>query len=952
MLSVDILKSVIFLNGKLKEMTDKLHGPEAWQKMRFDRPHELVEMLDDLLNGNDETSSDIVRGLSLHDASRHRPDIDHPMPLHSLDVFKDPSLASLRRFAHTAPKKLIDFWQAAAVECLLGSTVQAFLSFLEDETNGSREVLTVKALVEDLVLALRPVVADRGETMSTEPSMVFANMKESSERGWNGQPKDSDSSFRWMVVATWCSEREEDIIAIMESNVEERGRHDTPLWGAMDEKHVRVKVSHPIFNFVDFLTDFVDFAYDKGYVFKPSANSPLDWSNQEVVQWVANLKLKQYVDNCRASGITGLPLLEATKVDLEITLGIFDTKDKEKLWQGLQTLRDQVQFEPMHFNTRETQRLVTLQVPEGAKGGETMVVPDPAGKPVKVAIPEMTMDQTEWMEAGMAFKQRFTFSHTVLNKWQAARNQQMKPIGGSLIKQGQERTPANFWKGAINKVKVMNMLESKVNRRLRMSQTDEQVRLTAMDLTPKDASSLADFLVVNATVKRLELSFNRMGPEGCAILVKALKENRTVSEIRMSNNNIGDKGATTIAQMLLVNEHVFEIDLGSNNIGEAGGVALLDAGGRSPPVRDALGHKVEGTHVLQRIMLYSNLLGEKACAAWGKCLKRNPKIEVDMTENNVSEGGLAYIAGFLRKFWVHPRLDLRSMGFGADGMRPLSLQLADRRMRTVTTLYLSNNELGPEGAMHLAHVLERSYSLQELDVSGCGMEDEGVRVVAEALQLNQRLEYMDLGDNRLTDTAVQLLATMLATKAKRAQQSSVLFPFSLKRIVLSSNNITSNGFGLLSAALTSSRSTHCEVAHCQVRDDGCRVMAQHLENNKCLRVIDISSNLLTADGLWVMAEALRNNGSVEILRLNDNRLFDSGGRALASILKYNHWIKEVNVSGNGIGTKGVIPITKVLMHRRVGLELWMHGNTFHRDKEATDAIARLERKNQCVAVYQ
>eukprot|EP00961_Rhodomonas_salina_P204078 2753956-Rhodomonas_salina.1 len=33
------------------------------------------------------------------------------------------------------------------------------------------------------------------------------------------------------------------------------------------------------------------------------------------------------------------------------------------------TSRMGVQFEPMHFNTRETQRLVTLQVPEGAKGG-------------------------------------------------------------------------------------------------------------------------------------------------------------------------------------------------------------------------------------------------------------------------------------------------------------------------------------------------------------------------------------------------------------------------------------------------------------------------------------------------------------------------------------------------------------------------------------------------------
>jgi hypothetical protein len=45
-------------------------------------------------------------------------------------------------------------------------------------------------------------------------------------------------------------------------------------------------------------------------------------------------------------------------------------------------------------------------------------------------------------------------------------------IGGykGVIKPGHERTARNLWKGAISKVRIMNLLESKVNRVLRMCQ--------------------------------------------------------------------------------------------------------------------------------------------------------------------------------------------------------------------------------------------------------------------------------------------------------------------------------------------------------------------------------------------------------------------------------------------------------------------------------------------------
>jgi hypothetical protein len=43
-----------------------------------------------------------------------------------------------------------------------------------------------------------------------------------------------------------------------------------------------------------------------GYVFKPSSNPPATWSNAQVVEWVANLRLWDYVDKMKASGITGM----------------------------------------------------------------------------------------------------------------------------------------------------------------------------------------------------------------------------------------------------------------------------------------------------------------------------------------------------------------------------------------------------------------------------------------------------------------------------------------------------------------------------------------------------------------------------------------------------------------------------------------------------------------------
>lgn len=74
-------------------------------------------------------------------------------------------------------------------------------------------------------------------------------------------------------------------------------------------------------------------------------------------------------------------------------------------------------------------------------------------------------------------------------------------------------------------------------------------------------------------------------------------------------------------------------------------------------------------------------------------------------------------------------------------------------------------------------------------------------------------------------------------------------------------------------AFTICKLHNLEMSCCKIRDEGCKALSTSIVHNRTIRVLDLSSNLLTADGLWGMVAALSKNNSLEKLRLNDNRSF-------------------------------------------------------------------------------
>ena len=82
---------------------------------------------------------------------------------------------------------------------------------------------------------------------------------------------------------------------------------------------------------------------------------------------------------------------------------------------------------------------------------------------------------------------------------------------------------------------------------------------------------LSKSLIVNRSIKILDLSRNLLGPKGCSLLCEGLKENLRVLSIDLSYNSIGNEGAKALSSLIIQNGILLrELRIQGNQIGEVG----------------------------------------------------------------------------------------------------------------------------------------------------------------------------------------------------------------------------------------------------------------------------------------------------------------------------------------------------------------------------------------------
>ncbi|XP_067267066.1 NACHT, LRR and PYD domains-containing protein 12-like [Chanodichthys erythropterus] len=256
--------------------------------------------------------------------------------------------------------------------------------------------------------------------------------------------------------------------------------------------------------------------------------------------------------------------------------------------------------------------------------------------------------------------------------------------------------------------------------------------------------------------------------------------------------------------------------------------------------------------------------------------------------------------------------------------------------------FIGAQNTADEVLQKLLPVVKESKSLQ---LSDCGVTDEGCTALASALRSNSsHLRELDLSGNKLGDSGVKLLSNGLKNPhcklerlrlsdcgvrdEGRAALASALRsnPSHLKELDLSWNKLGASGVNLLSDGL---KDPQCKLEilrlrYCGVTDEGCAALASALRSNPShLKKLDLSWNKLGASGVNLLSKGLKDHHcELEILRLRDCGVTDEGCAALASALRSNDsQLRELDLSWNELGASGVNLLSDGLKDPHCKLEI-------------------------------
>ncbi|XP_044132328.1 NACHT, LRR and PYD domains-containing protein 12-like [Bufo gargarizans] len=186
----------------------------------------------------------------------------------------------------------------------------------------------------------------------------------------------------------------------------------------------------------------------------------------------------------------------------------------------------------------------------------------------------------------------------------------------------------------------------------------------------------------------------------------------------------------------------------------------------------------------------------------------------------------------------------------------------------------------------LAFILDTCTHIEELNLSGCSLNNEGLERLAPGLH---NLQTLRLGGNRLPDTSCIQLASVIRNNP------------SLKILDLSGNRLSGPHFSDLMEALSSpaGRIKELRLDDNRLPGTSCIQLASVIRNNRSLKILDLSGNSLYGPHFSDLMEALSSlTCRIEILELGGNRLPDTSCIQLASGIRNNQSLMILDLSGN------------------------------------------------------
>jgi Ran GTPase-activating protein (RanGAP) involved in mRNA processing and transport len=305
---------------------------------------------------------------------------------------------------------------------------------------------------------------------------------------------------------------------------------------------------------------------------------------------------------------------------------------------------------------------------------------------------------------------------------------------------------------------------------------------------------------------------------------------------------------------------------------------------------EALAEGLTGLPSLRVLDLNDNCLRNPRAFLSGAKLFEDLR-ELHLGSNELDDEGTATVAKLLSDSKVET-LDLEENAIGDVGALVLSMAL--KTARELKTLKLSGNPIESTGIVALAVSLAGS-KIQELELSGIEMGEEGAKALAVMMATTLELRTLALEETGLGDAGAACIATGLASSLQ------------LQTLRLRRNFIKEAGTRDLASSLKKAKSLRdLELTANPIRQRGAEHLARSLPTSALQRLC-VSDCSLGLQGAKALIEALKTAPSLQELNLSRNSLGNQGAELLASALK-TCALNTLNASACDIEEEGVMAL--------------------------------------------
>lgn len=177
--------------------------------------------------------------------------------------------------------------------------------------------------------------------------------------------------------------------------------------------------------------------------------------------------------------------------------------------------------------------------------------------------------------------------------------------------------------------------------------------------------------------------------------------------------------------------------------------------------------KLESKLSLQRgsstLNLSDSFIGDEGCLLVGQYLKENLGVHtLELRGNSITIEGLRYLSPVLRQSFVRSiSLEWNNIG---DGVGVLTEALCYNS--SIQSLDLRNNRISPDGASHLARLIENSTTLTRIDLRWNELGVLGGKKILAAVPRSRSLKNIELSGNKIPEDIIMQIEQQLRTEEK------------------------------------------------------------------------------------------------------------------------------------------------------------------------------------------